>query len=281
MTAAGVGADAQADPICPIEACEPDTSLPCNDICVPVTVGFKTRMVCNVDVTDGTDGDATAYAVANAASVSLTPCDSYEYCAFGNDNSGKAFFCGWDDYDSTLVGVDLLGGDGDDYLSFVCEDGVNPPEDVYMQEWPGYSMTGTFIGRINGGDGDDTIIGSRRDSVDYQDSLNGGNGADKMAGLQGNDAMDGGGHADQMCGGEGDDGMPGGGGADTMCGENGEDHIVAGFADDVLVGGNNADWLDGGPGTDECDVTADDDPYSCDATTTRTCGTGGVIECPI
>lgn len=147
----------------------------------------------------------------------------------------------------------LIGGESDDVLSFVCQQGPNPGTEVYLQEWGGYDLTAQFIGRITAGPGDDELIGSPRASEDYLDSLNAGNGADKVVSLEGDDYIDAGSHADQVYAGPGDDGVFAGSGEDIACGEDGADNMVGGLNDDTLYGGGqSSDVHDGGPGVDDC-----------------------------
>ncbi len=113
---------------------------------------------------------------------------------------------------------------------------------------------------INGGDGNDTIIGTA-----FTDSLIGG---------AGNDSLSGGGNKDTLTGGDGDDTLDGGASADTLM-EVGDVNFVLtnssltglgtdkliGFEGAVLTGGNSANSIDasavtypvginGGPGAD-------------------------------
>lgn len=90
--------------------------------------------------------------------------------------------------------------------------------------------------RLNGGNGNDTITGSRNN-----DTINGDNGDDSLIGGLGNDLFD---------GGEGDDTMAGDGGNDTMLGNIGNDSAQGGDGDDVVFGNFGNDTLGGDAGND-------------------------------
>ena len=89
---------------------------------------------------------------------------------------------------------------------------------------------------LNGGNGNDTITGSRDN-----DTINGDNGDDSLIGGLGNDLFD---------GGEGDDTMAGDGGNDTMLGNIGNDSAQGGDGDDVVFGNLGNDTLGGDSGND-------------------------------
>ena len=90
--------------------------------------------------------------------------------------------------------------------------------------------------RMNGGNGNDTITGSRDN-----DTINGDNGDDSLIGGLGNDLFD---------GGEGDDTMAGDGGNDTMLGNFGNDSAQGGDGNDVVFGNFGNDTLGGDSGND-------------------------------
>ncbi len=73
---------------------------------------------------------------------------------------------------------------------------------------------------LDGGDGNDTIIGSQQ-----RDAISGGNGADRIAGRGGNDRINGGNGNDAIDGGDGDDAIAGGNGGDLIRGGSGDDKI--------------------------------------------------------
>ncbi len=96
----------------------------------------------------------------------------------GKGNGGDGF-----------LGSPLTGTDSDDFLSLL-ETGL--------------------AGQANGGDGNDTLIGS-----EYSDRLNGGDGNDEVFGMGGDDRVNAGDGDDTITGGEGDDEIFGNGGIDT------------------------------------------------------------------
>jgi Ca2+-binding RTX toxin-like protein len=116
---------------------------------------------------------------------------------------------------------------------------------------------------LNGGNGNDTLIGDRSDDTinagngndivygrSGNDILYGDNGADKLFGEGGNDQLYGGNEADELWGGAGNDLLDGG---------NASDILIGGTGDDKLYGGNDADKLDGGDGNDLLDGSNGED----------------------
>ncbi len=109
--------------------------------------------------------------------------------------------------------------------------------------------------RIEGGTGDDIITGSPT----LADNIVGGDGADQLFGLGGDDTIDGGNGADLIDGGDGNDSLigedgkdivTGGGGNDTIVGGDGRDTLSGGAGDDSIGGGSSSDLLTGGDGDD-------------------------------
>lgn len=82
------------------------------------------------------------------------------------------------------------------------------------------------------------------------ETLEGGSGADSIAGNGGDDVIRGGSGADLLLGGQGEDFVRGGNGHDTVFGGQGDDEIHGGNGRDVLSGDKGADVLYGGRGDD-------------------------------
>lgn len=89
---------------------------------------------------------------------------------------------------------------------------------------------------VQGGNGDDTIIGS-----ELPDSIFGGDGADSIAAGLGNDTI---------LGGNGDDELDGDEGNDSLEGGSGDDSLNGGDDDDTLIGQTGRDLLAVSPGKD-------------------------------
>jgi autotransporter-associated beta strand protein len=110
----------------------------------------------------------------------------------------------------------ILGNDGPNTLSFLVT--------------PWYSMTLTGVPFVDGGQGDDTIIGTH--------------GVDDLRGGEGRDRLEGQGGADRLSGGEGDDWLDGGEGTDRIAGDAGADAIATGGGRDTVVFAGDVDSLD-------------------------------------
>lgn len=146
---------------------------------------------------------------------------------------------------SGLISIDLMGGSGDDTVDLSG------------------AMTGNAVVMVDGGDGNDTIIGS--DGGDSlaggadDDSITSGAGNDTVEGNTGNDFVDSGDGDDSVDGGDGNDNIVGGLGNDTLNGNadndtidgaEGNDSISGGFGNDNLNGSFDDDSIEGGLGTD-------------------------------
>jgi len=122
----------------------------------------------------------------------------------------------------------LFGGDGNDVVQATVDYG---------------SGSVTFAGRggvmIDGGPGDDILVGSSRN-----DHLYGGPGNDFLGGDSRVGDTDFGGRPG------GDDRLYGGDGNDVLAGHTGNDHLDGGEGNDVLAAGAGDDRLDGGFGDD-------------------------------
>ncbi|MDM0104082.1 peroxidase family protein [Variovorax sp. J22R24] len=100
--------------------------------------------------------------------------------------------------------------------------------------------------------------------------ISGGDLADTLSGLGGNDTLNGGLGADALDGGDGNDQLNGGDDNDTL---------VGGIGNDALNGGDGNDTLDGGLGNDAMNGGAGDDTFLVDsATDTVAEGVGGGID---
>lgn len=103
------------------------------------------------------------------------------------------------------------------------------------------------IESVNGGYGDDIIIGSNQD----EETLYGHDNADRIEGRAGVDKIHGGlGDDTLLDGGDGDDFIWGDGGDDLLKGGAGKDELRGGTEDDWLEGGEEVDWLWGEDGND-------------------------------
>ena len=140
------------------------------------------------------------------------------------------------DTGSGLSEIELIGGDGNDYISVQS------------------LKSGTF--NISGGDGNDTIYGADTPGVMV---IHGGAGDDAITlgtaetaayGEAGNDTLNGSSGADTLSGGDGNDLITGGTGSDQLDGGADEDVIVWNI-------GDGSDLVEGGTGLDELIVNGD------------------------
>ena len=126
------------------------------------------------------------------------------------------------------------------------------------------SLIGDVRMFLNGGNGNDTITGSRDgDSIRGDngddsligglgnDNVDGGDGNDSLNGLDGNDTLLGNIGNDLLDGGDGDDSLSGSLGNDTALGGLGNDSLFGGFGQDVLNGNSGNDVIDGGRDNDQ------------------------------
>ncbi len=98
--------------------------------------------------------------------------------------------------------------------------------------------------------------------------ISGGDLADTLSGLAGNDTLNGGLGLDLLDGGDGNDTLNGGDDGDTLLG---------GIGNDTLNGGDGNDLLDGGAGNDAMAGGLGDDTYVVDSTTDTVAeGAGGM-----
>ncbi|TWU57910.1 dockerin type I domain-containing protein [Rubripirellula reticaptiva] len=144
----------------------------------------------------------------------------------------------------------LEGDDGNDQLH-----GDDGRDELFGGNDDDYLWAGQGVGNLlDGGPGDDTIIGSDegRDDPDpsdtryFGDVIFGGLGNDNISGLGGSDVID---------GGEGNDTINGGNHADIITGGpedlkdiDDDDQVLGGLGDDTITGGSGTDDLRGGEG---------------------------------
>lgn len=114
--------------------------------------------------------------------------------------------------------------------------------------------------KINGGAGNDSIIGSG-----LNDSIQGGGGNDTINGGAGNDSLNGGSGDDVLNGEAGNDVLIGGVGNDSLNGGDGADSLNGGAGKDSLDGGAGVDLLNGGAGVDRITKGTDNDVIAHDS----------------
>jgi Ca2+-binding RTX toxin-like protein len=203
----------------------------------------------NADYVTITPGADVAHFVATVNGVSTTYSTlNYKRIVAnlgdGNDtfvnNTGVPCVVHGGNGDDTIIGGsgnDVLYGDaGNDYLA------GNDGDDVL------YAGTGAGVGDAY----NDPMHGDPDTGLSYfHNSMEGGNGNDKMYGAEGPDVMIGGDGNDEMYGYGGNDVMFGGEGNDTMAGGDGFDVIVGQGGNDVLWGGDVGQSKEGYTPTDQ------------------------------
>lgn len=184
--------------------------------------------------------------------------DGDEFCCHSGANwNGKEVTVDGSAYGDTLV----FGWDGSTY---------------YLESAVTGWSTAITTGTINGGAGNDTIIGSVETAAAYIDWLNGEDGADSITGKQGDDEITGGNGidtcngnagADTIYGDAGNDILDGGAGNDTIHGGDGTDTITGGDGQDTINGDDGRDYIGGGNGDDTIDGGLEGDVICGDAET--------------
>jgi Ca2+-binding RTX toxin-like protein len=179
---------------------------------------------------------------------------------------------GGDSDDSLTPEGEQEGDTGGDMLDYAAPDTPPSPdeedageEDAEEDDWAGEWEDDEYIsrdtpepepqprllrldddgGQLEGGGGDDTLIGG-----EGEDLLRGSDGNDLLIGGGGDDTLQGGGGDDLLLGGDGDDLLLGGEGDDTLHGGAGNDTLVGGWGNDLLVAGEGDNLLNGGDGND-------------------------------
>jgi hypothetical protein len=146
----------------------------------------------------------------------------------------------------TSDGVDFRGGAGNDRF-------VNNVDWLMaFAEGSGGNDYLAGCGYADGGDGNDTLIGTAGPDTLYggagNDLIYGMAGDDELAGSYGDSSIHDG--NDTLYGGPGNDLLAGDGGDDKLVGGDGDDALYGGAGDDQLIGGAGNNTLYGGSGSD-------------------------------
>ena len=148
-------------------------------------------------------------------------------------------------------GLTIDGGDGDDTITVA---GVVPGVSIVGGAGNDSILGGDLADRIEGGDGDDYLRGGSGDDSVYggegADYINGNGGKNFLYGEGGNDRVSGGGGRDFCYGGAGDDRLYGAAGNDLLDGGGNVDRLYGGDGDDVLLGGTGNDRMYADAGND-------------------------------
>jgi len=157
----------------------------------------------------------------------------------------------------------VFGGAGDDQIfgsaggDWLNGGGTAPGDTVPA------STTDDGADYIAGYDGNDHIFGNSQyavaGAVDGGDRIYAGNGSDYVNGNGGDDNIYGGDGSDRLYGGAGDDFVYGENGNDHLNGNKGNDTLDGGAGDDQILGGQGNDWVWGGDGNDQIQGGLGDD----------------------
>lgn len=247
------------------------------------------------DLVFGGDGDDVVYGQGDDESI------------YGEDGDDHLIGGRDDDYLSGGRGDDTLDGrSGDDTLDGGGDDDIligGGGDDSLIGSWGDDTIDGgNNDDAISAGPGNDSVLGGSGDDVistgstplpdtgypgiygpdanprDDLDTVDGGDGDDRIFTGDDDDTVFGGAGDDHIDGGTDDDRIEGGDGDDTVIGSEGDDSILGGAGDDLIYGGlttddldlvdetgedlvtdNNRDVIDGGDGDDTIFGNDDDD----------------------
>jgi len=168
----------------------------------------------------------------------------------------------WVRFDDTEIKV--LSADGKPLVpEDLWPDGFDTPDRVGMPATPPDPAGTAGDDRLTGGEGADQLRGLEGDDTlagrGGDDLLLGGDGADRLKGGAGDDRLRGERGDDRLSGQAGADRLLGGDGADLLKGGAGDDRLLGQGDNDRLLGGRGADLLKGGTGDDMLRGRADDD----------------------
>ena len=235
-------------------------------------------------ITDWTASDYLQFLPggASAGSYAEITATSYDQAmAIAESNSTMGI-----NYTAAQLGSDVVvfwGGDGGDAvvlqgrtLADISQANVGNDLPAAPPSGSGVLQASAGNATVQGGTGDDTIIGATTSTSDYlrggdgDDSIQGGVGFDDINGNKGNDTIQGdltvgndwlvGGQnndsitahagANLLYGNLGNDTLQGGGGADILRGGQGDDIVFAGSGNQFLSGDRGDDTITAGPGND-------------------------------
>lgn len=147
--------------------------------------------------------------------------------------------------------VNLIGGDGEDYLYSNVTDG-------FIDAGKGADNVYSFVDQVKLGGGSDYFFSGGKfgnSPADYSTSPAGEFTGNNAWGEAGNDKMFGSDGADLLMGGDGKDKLYGESGNDTLNGGRGNDKITGGGGDDYIKGGLGNDKMKLGSGSDVVDLS--------------------------
>ncbi|MBN2448010.1 MAG: hypothetical protein JXO22_14865 [Phycisphaerae bacterium] len=182
----------------------------------------------------------------------------------------------------------ISGGEGNDVLyGGTGNDVMDGGEGVDTANYY-YSESGVNVNLADGtatGEGSDTLSNIENvQGSNYDDTITGDDGANRLYGYAGDDTIDAGAGNDTVYGGDGNDTIDGQAGNDYLKGDAGDDVVSGGEGNDTLYGGSGNDLLNGGAGndyifgesgTDTVDYSDAESSVTVDLSTTSAQDTGG------
>jgi Ca2+-binding RTX toxin-like protein len=191
----------------------------------------------NVDVANAKRGEVTTGKGADTVSVSIQTNNANWSNQFNIDTgAGDDTITVSNSVNSKFTSVNIDGGSGNDTIDI-----------------SGLEAAGSDVERIvDGGLGDDSIIGSRGD-----DAINSGAGNDKIVAGHGDDTIHSGAGNDRIWADHGNDTIYAGEGNDKIKGGAGDDVIFAGEGNDEVLFDSADSSIDGGQGFDSLVVSFD------------------------
>jgi Ca2+-binding RTX toxin-like protein len=240
-----------------IVACAGIVIVPAGPVYAQVTCGGRP-----VTIT-GTAGDDSILGTAGDDVIAAGAGNDRVISLGGNDIAclgvGKDFFLGGDGLDRVVAeaapdGADVFQGGADhDTVDYSARTGAvkvsldQIADDGAAGEGDNVDLA---VENIVGGAGDDSLSGNNQ-STALQGQLDGGPGNDTIIGSQGADFLQGGDGTDRIAGLAGEDILLGGSGDDTLNGGAGFDQVGGMDGNDILFGGPDGDFVGGGAGDDQ------------------------------
>ncbi|MFE5735328.1 calcium-binding protein [Streptomyces sp. NPDC056528] len=176
----------------------------------------------------------------------VVPLEPGDHCAYLEPGNDTFVVCELPADGSRADRIDVFLGDRDDTIV------TSDPGVALVSGGPGDDILHAHTAHtVRGDTGDDMVMGRAvLDGGDGADRLMGDDGDQRMRGGRGDDTIEAYGGADVMDAGPGDDRAMGGEGHDIVLGGPGDDTLYGEDGNDLVSGGPGEDHVEGGPGHD-------------------------------